>query len=100
MRDACSAGLPMVADAAMKSGSLPWKRAMRWSRLTTLARWEPNTPRYMWSSSTTTKRRLAKKRAQLAWCGRMLACSMSGLVMSTPARSRAARRASPGVSPS
>ena len=42
----------------------------------------------------------ANTRDQVAWCGRMPACSMSGLVSRMPVRSRAARRASPGVSPS
>ena len=41
-----------------------------------------------------------KSRAQAVWCGKMPVWSMSGLVMITPLRSRAARRASPGVSPS
>ncbi len=54
MRAACAFGLPMVAEAKMKTGDEPWKRATRWSRRSTLARCEPKTPRYVCSSSMTT----------------------------------------------
>jgi hypothetical protein len=100
IRAAWAPGLPSVAEAQRKTGSLPWKRAMRRSRRRTLATCEPKTPVRAWSSSTMTKRSEEKKRDQLAWCGSIPPWSMSGLVMITLARSRARRRASALVSPS
>src|SRR5678816_1647413 len=48
----------------------------------------------------TTKRRFSNSFAQRGWCGRMPECTMSGLLRTTCARPRMARRASWGVSPS
>jgi hypothetical protein len=52
------------------------------------------------TSSTTTYARLLSSRLKLAWKGRMDWCNMSGLVISSCARSRIAGRCCWGVSPS
>lgn len=44
-RSASSSGLAIVAEVKMNLGSAPYIRATRRSRRSTLATWEPKTPR-------------------------------------------------------
>ena len=53
---ACSPGFAIVAEQRMNCGELPKAAQSLRSRRRTLATWDPNTPRYTWASSITTKR--------------------------------------------
>src|SRR5207248_2571506 len=55
---ASSTGLAIVALARTNLGLVPWMAATRRRRRKTFPTWDPNTPRYVWASSTTTKARL------------------------------------------
>jgi hypothetical protein len=81
---ACSTGLPMVAEQQTQSGRLsalaarwpgssPASRSQtRFSRRNTSETWLPNTPRYSWTSSTTTVSRRSKNQSHRRWAwGRM-----------------------------
>src|SRR5699024_6470099 len=93
-REKLSAGAEEVAEAPIKTRSVfPRCAQIRRNRVSTTATCEPNTPRYVWDSSTITYLRFRKNCAHPPWLGKMPTCNMSGFVTRTLACSRAHARA-------
>ena len=80
-----------------------WSRSGRTGAAAAAARWrrgEPNTPRYVCSSSITITRSCSNSWNHLVWWGRIAEWSMSGFVTTTCPALRIAERIGAGVSPS
>ena len=99
-RAPASAAFVDVALDSRKTGSAPCIRQSLRSRRMTWATWAPKTPRYRCASSMTTYLRLPSREAHREWEGNTVWCSMSGLVRTYRACSRANRRSASSESPS